>query len=132
MPPVEKQLRDARAQKKPRQAGLFLLTVCSLTDFRYVGCLRSFLSLHDFEFHFVPFGERLEAGPTDGAEMDENVRASLSRNEAKSLGVIEPLYRTSYPCHLTIPLDFENVQTIRRSQRKASFVQRIVYAAPAT
>jgi hypothetical protein len=98
MPPVEKQLRDARARKKPRQAGLFFDSL-RLTDFRYVGCLRSFLSLHDFEFHFVAFGERLEAGPADRAEMDENVRASLSRNEAKSLRVIEPLYRTSYPCH---------------------------------
>jgi hypothetical protein len=126
MPPVEKQLRDARAQKKPRQAGLFLLTVCSLTDFRYVGCLRSFLSLHDFEFHFVPFGEGFEARPSDGAEMDENVRASLSRDEAKSLGVIEPFYRTSYPCHLTIPLDSKRAKTIRQTQRKASFVQRFV------
>src|SRR5688500_1377925 len=92
-------------KKSPARRGFFFDREPFLTDLRYVGCLRSFLSLHDVELHFVPFGERLEAGSTDGAEMDENVGASLSRNEAKSLGVIEPLYRTSYPCHLTIPLD---------------------------
>jgi hypothetical protein len=99
MPPVEKQLRDADGQKKAPLSGASFGRLSVLSDFRHVCGLGSFLSLYDFELHFVPFGERLEAGSTDGAEMDENVRASLSRNEAKAFGVIEPLYRTSYPCH---------------------------------
>ena len=47
--------------KKPRTAGLFFHDQSRSTDFRHVRGLGSFLSLYNFEFDLVPFGERFES-----------------------------------------------------------------------
>jgi hypothetical protein len=85
-------------RKSPDKRGFFVSKTGS-ADFSHVRSLRSFLSLYDLELDFVALGERLESGATDRAEMDKDVRATLSRNEAKSLGVVEPFDRSSDACH---------------------------------
>src|SRR5262245_44357575 len=57
---------------------------------------RALLALHDVELHAVAFGEALEAFGLDRRMMDEAVLLAAFRgNEAKPLGVVEPLDR---PC----------------------------------
>jgi hypothetical protein len=68
-------------------------------DFSYVCGLWSFLALHNFELDLIPLGERFESRATDRAEMHEDIGTSLTRNEAKSLGVIEPFDRACDACH---------------------------------
>ena len=65
--------------KKPREAGLFVSEwINRSTCLGDVGGLRSFLTLNHLEFNLIALSERLEARSTDRAEMDEDVRASLS------------------------------------------------------
>jgi hypothetical protein len=100
MPPVENKLCDACERKKAPQArGFFYKSDKESGDFRHVRGLGAFLSLHDFEFNFVAFGEGFETRAANCAEMHEHVGASLARNEAKSLSVVEPFDRTSDACH---------------------------------
>ena len=96
MPPAENQFCEPLTQKSPNEWGFWLRRS---TDFCHVRSLRSFLALHNFELDFIALGERLESGSTNCAEMHKNVRASLTRNEAKSLGVVEPFDRASDACH---------------------------------
>src|SRR5215208_4692498 len=98
MPPVEKQFCDASGCKKAPSNGAFRNGKRS-AYFGDVRSLRSLLSLHHFELDLIALGERFETGSADRAEMDENVRTAFTRNEAKSLGVVEPFDRTSDACH---------------------------------
>src|SRR5688500_143738 len=51
------------------------------------------LALHDVELHGLALGERLEALTLDRAVVDEAVLlAAVGRDEAKALGVVEPLH----------------------------------------
>ena len=52
---------------------------------------RPFLALHDFEFHFLTFGQRAEPIAADSAVMNKNITVALALNEAESFGFIEPL-----------------------------------------
>lgn len=100
MPPVENQLCDAYERKEaPRARGFFFNRTKESGDLCHVRGLRSLLSLHDFEFNFVTFGEGFETRATDCAEMHKHIGASLARNEAKSFSVVEPFDRTSDACH---------------------------------
>ena len=57
-----------------------------------VGCARAFLTLLDIVGDALPFGQRLEATPLDGAVMDENVLRAIGRcDEAEAFFVTEPL-----------------------------------------
>src|SRR5689334_15410271 len=59
---------------------------------RSLGALRA---LGDFELHALAFLQAAEALGVDGREMDEHVLpAVFRRDEAKALGVVEPLDRT--------------------------------------
>jgi hypothetical protein len=60
----------------------------------FVG-LQALLALHHLEAHLLAFLQTLEPIALDGAEMDENVLAILTGNEAKPLGVVEPLDGTN-------------------------------------
>jgi hypothetical protein len=66
-------------QKSPAKAGLF---VSEWTDqstcLGDVRGLRSFLTLNHLELDLIALSERLETRSTDRAEMDKDVRASLS------------------------------------------------------
>src|ERR1700680_1727152 len=65
--------------KKPRQAGLFLKRRQKLSGcFRDVRGLRSLLTLNYFELHLVALSERFKSRPTDRAEMDKDVWATLA------------------------------------------------------
>ena len=65
--------------KKPREAGLFVSEwINRSTCLGDVGGLRSLLALNYLEFDLIALSERLETRSTDCAEMDKDVRASLS------------------------------------------------------
>jgi hypothetical protein len=117
MPPVENYLCDIRdsltasragwafpdrMQKGPALAGPFLIIGVvsnSLAHLGYICSLRPFLTLHDFEFDFITFGERFETATTDRAEVHEDVGSAFPRDEAKSFGVVKPFDRSSDSCH---------------------------------
>src|SRR5687768_526527 len=51
------------------------------------------LALHDVEFNALALGQRLEAVALNGGVMNEAILLSvLGGDEAKALGVVEPLY----------------------------------------
>ena len=52
--------------------------------------LRAFLTLGDPEFHFLAFGQRLEAATADGAEMCEHILAASLLDKTKTLCFVEP------------------------------------------
>jgi hypothetical protein len=85
--------------KKPRSGGAFYANSERSANLGDVRCLRSFLTLNDFEFYLVAFGERLETAAADRAEVNEDVRSALSRDEAESFGVVEPFDRACNACH---------------------------------
>src|SRR6266516_4960720 len=101
MPSVENQFCDAsECRKAPPKAGLFHVPLIKpSTHLGHISSLRSFLSLNDLEFDLIALGEGFETGSTDRAEVNKDVWSSLPRNEAKSLGVVEPFYRSSDACH---------------------------------
>src|SRR5438270_12011144 len=69
-------------RKAPWETGLFIgLSEKLSAHFGHVCSLWTFLALHDFEFDLIALGERFETAATDRAEMDENVRPALARNE---------------------------------------------------
>src|SRR5207248_10910775 len=61
--------------------------------------LWTFLPLDNLELDAIAFSERFEAAALNGAEVDEDVRASLAGDEAVALGVIEPLHDALETCH---------------------------------
>src|SRR5207237_6670171 len=88
--------------KKAPLIGAFLdssVVSTSLAHFGNVCRLRSFLPLYNLELDFITLGERLETASTDRAEVNEDIRSALPRDEAKSLRVVEPFDRSSDACH---------------------------------
>jgi hypothetical protein len=82
--------------------GLFRLTtqgkgagVSDLTDVRGLEALGAFDHL---ELNVVSFGQRPEAIGDDCRVVDEYVFATVLRDEAEPLRIIEPLYRTLRHC----------------------------------
>lgn len=68
---------------------------CGLTklaDDDDVLSLGAFLALGDGEFHLLTLFQVTEAFAADGAEVDEDVRATLTGDETEALGAIEPLH----------------------------------------
>src|SRR5690606_26865751 len=55
--------------------------------------LQAFLSLDDGEGNLLAFLQALEALNLDGAEVHEHILAVFTADEAKTLGIIEPLHR---------------------------------------
>src|SRR5690606_29170511 len=61
---------------------------------------RALLALHDVELDPLPLREAAEAVGLDGGVVDEAVLVSvLGRDEAESLGIIEPLHRSCRASH---------------------------------
>src|SRR5690606_3561327 len=58
-------------------------------DFDVLG-LRALLPLADRELDALTFGQGLETGAGDGAEVSEDVGAGFLGNEAEALGFVEP------------------------------------------
>jgi|SRR5215467_10952151 len=61
-------------------------------SFAYVLGLRAFLALDNFKFDVIAFLKALVAFGFDGAVVDENVRAVIATDEAKTLGVVKPFH----------------------------------------
>ena len=76
-----------------------------------VGSLRALRAGGDFEAHLRAFGQALEARTADRAEVDEDViAATVLRNKAEALRVVEPLHGSSSAGHnLTYLFDTSNV-----------------------
>src|SRR2546421_2883610 len=66
-------------------------------DLSDVGCLKTLGAAGHFELDPVTLGEALEAARLDGGVVDENVFATLLRDESVTLGVVEPLHLSL--CH---------------------------------
>ena len=62
--------------------------------------LQAFLALDDSEADLLSFFQAFEALALDGAEMHEYILAIFAADEAKALGVVEPLHGTVFAiCH---------------------------------
>src|SRR2546423_5905613 len=84
----------------------FSATVYPLLRRNDVDRLRAFLTLARLELDLCPLGERLEAiAPDVGVMHEEILPAVLGRDEAVSLGIVEPLDGSG--CHINLPCFFE-------------------------
>src|SRR5690606_4944174 len=71
---------------------------CSARDPCDVLGSRALFTLHQVELHQFTLGERLEPGALDGGVVDEAIAISVRwGDEAKALGVVEPLHRSGGP-----------------------------------
>jgi len=78
-----------------RQASLRFLQRAALGYFSnpsYGIGLRTFLSLNDVKFHFVPFFQALVSIELDGAVMNKHVGSVVPADKAITLRVVEPLH----------------------------------------
>jgi hypothetical protein len=66
----------------------------SLTNHPYIGGLRAFGALRDFEFHLVSLFQGFKPLSLNGRVMDEYVLRAFHFNKPKSLLIIEPLDST--------------------------------------
>src|SRR5690606_21061119 len=84
------------ARREARKAGCVArlrLGAGALQHLHLVG-LHALLATHGDEAHLLAFLQGLETRALDGAEVDEQVLAGLRRDEAETLGIVEPLDRT--------------------------------------
>jgi hypothetical protein len=67
----------------------------------YIGGLRTFLSLGNFELYLITFLKTFVAFRSDRAVVNEYIRtAVVSSDKAVALGVVKPLHRTFQTFHL--------------------------------
>ena len=78
-------------------------------DLTNIGCLRPFVSLDNFKFHFVAFLQALIAIARNGAIVDEYIRSAIAPQEAVPFRVIEPLDGAFDTFHLIFSLSFDSV-----------------------
>src|SRR6185312_3230287 len=65
---------------------------------------RALGALNDVELHALAFGEGAEAAALDGGVVDEAILlATFGGDEAKALGVVEPLHSAGRACHCNTP-----------------------------
>src|SRR3546814_16918500 len=87
---------------------------------RDVFSLQAFLSLRDFKFYFLSFGQRLVAVALDLAEMHEDVFLALALDEAKALGAVEPLHGAGLSGSHLINLPLSQRPASRNDDRRKS------------
>jgi hypothetical protein len=58
--------------------------------------LGAFLALRNGELNRLTFGQGLEAGALNGAEVCEDIGAIFLLNESKAFGFVKPLYGSGY------------------------------------
>jgi hypothetical protein len=66
----------------------------------YAFCLRTFLSLNNFEFNVIALLEALVSLRLDGTVVDEHIRAVIPADKAEALCVIEPFHFTFNSRHV--------------------------------
>ena len=69
----------------------------------YVSSLQTLGTGLDGELHLLAFLQVLEAFASDRREMDEDIGAAVTFDEAEALGAIEPLNRTDYTFRNFLP-----------------------------
>ena len=72
----------------------------------YVLSLQPLGALCNVELHSLPLLEALEPACLDCREVDKNILAALTADEAVAFGVVEPLYRSLF-CHIDIRVPFD-------------------------
>lgn len=75
---------------------LFALQIVVLLDCRDFFGLQPFLSLYHAEFDLLPFLQRTETFSLDLAEVDEDILAGGTLDEAVTFSVVEPFHRTDF------------------------------------
>jgi hypothetical protein len=96
MPPVSGQAAGAASSPEQKKApGVTARGFDSLNDFRSddldLISLHALLTLHGDEADALAFLKGLETRALDGAEMHEQVGTAFRRDEAETLGIVEPL-----------------------------------------
>jgi hypothetical protein len=76
---------------------------CAVSRFGDVGGLRTFGTLSDLKFDFVPLLQALISFSRDRAVVNEDVRSTLATDETVSFCVVEPLDRTFQTFHVRPP-----------------------------
>ena len=66
----------------------------------YAFCLRTFLSLNNFEFNVIALLETFVSLRLDGTVVDEHIRAVIPADKAEALCVIEPFHFTFNSRHV--------------------------------
>ena len=66
----------------------------------YAFCLRTFLSLNNFEFNVIALLEAFVSLRLDGTVVDEHIRAVIPADKAEALSVIEPFHFTFNSRHV--------------------------------
>lgn len=88
--------------------------------------LQAFLALGDDERDALTFLQGLEARALDRAEMHEQVITAFRRDEAKTLGVVEPLDCTALTIrHETLPLKLWMICGLERIALDRNIGQKI-------
>jgi hypothetical protein len=75
-----------------------------LSDSNHVLCLGAFLTVRDCEFYFLTISQCFKSITFDSTEVNENVWAAFTLDEAKAFGFVKPLYGTGYCRHTFLPL----------------------------
>jgi hypothetical protein len=68
--------------------------LCALTNHPYIGGLRTFRALRDFEFNLISLSQGFEPLPLNGRVMDEYILGTFHFNKPKALLIAEPLDST--------------------------------------
>jgi hypothetical protein len=90
------QAKGAQTKKPDQRSGFFLNAKAGSGDGDLLS-LQAFLALGHGERHLLTFLQALEAGRLDRAEVNEHVvTALIATDEAKTLGVVEPLHGTGF------------------------------------
>lgn len=82
---------NSRHSKAQPELGLRVL-VAALLNLNNVSGLRAFLPFNNLELDLVAFLEALIALGSDGAVVDEHIRAVLTPDKAETFCVVEPLH----------------------------------------
>ncbi len=86
-------MRSSAAKKEPRRGGVRIIGRADMAFLcSYAASLRSFRATFYFKVDLLTFGQGLEAGALDSAEMYENVCAAIVlRNKTETFGFVKPL-----------------------------------------
>jgi hypothetical protein len=103
--------KRALTQAVPVKGLSFSLELYNVARFGALG------RVDNVELDLLAFSQRLKAAVLYVAEMDEHIAAIFAGNEAKSFGVIEPLYRTCF--HDKLPPS-EEIEATDKDKKNAA------------
>jgi len=92
----------SKIKKEPRFSARLFLVGNDLQNYD-VSSLQTFGAFFDGEFDFLAFLKVLEAIALNSREVDEDIRAAFTFDEAETLCTIEPFNRTDYTIRHFLP-----------------------------